>query len=117
MSDPRIADLVATAVLEGRERSYYDLSAWCVMPNHVHMLVLPRTALPRTMHWLKGSTARLANQILGRTGESFWQDESYDHWARDARERGAIATYIERNPVAAGLAEAVDKYRWSSARR
>ncbi len=47
------------------------------MPNHVHVVLEPRRALPQMMRWLKGRTARQANRILGRRGQPFWQDESY----------------------------------------
>jgi REP element-mobilizing transposase RayT len=56
------------------------------MPNHVHVILEPHLALPEIMRWLKGRTARKANQILGRTGSPFWQDESFDHWVRTAEE-------------------------------
>jgi len=52
-----------------------------VMPNHVHLLILPQVPVAQLMRWLKGSTAREANRILGRTGQPFWQDESWDHLA------------------------------------
>lgn len=115
LSDPRLADLVASAIVQGRDRGDYGLSAWCVMPNHAHMLLLPHTPLRHITQAIKGATARRANQILARTGASFWQEESSDHYARDARERDAIAAYIERNPLAAGLAALPHLYPWSSA--
>jgi hypothetical protein len=59
---------------------------------------------------LKGSTARQANLILGRTGEAFWQDE----W--DEVELDRIARYVEHNPVSAGLAANPRHWPWSSAR-
>ena len=52
---------------------------------------------------------------LGRTGETFWQAESYDHWVRDDREWKRIHAYIEENPVKAGLVQRASDYRWSSA--
>jgi putative transposase len=68
LKDTRIAELVSRTILAGdSERRYYDLCAWVVMPNHVHLLVLPRVPVSRLMKWLKGSTARGANLILGRT--------------------------------------------------
>jgi len=43
LSDSRIADVVARAILIGdAERYFYELCAWVVMPNHVHLLILPR---------------------------------------------------------------------------
>ena len=41
--------------------------------------------------------------MLGRTGQPFWQAESYDHSVRDDRESDRIKAYIENNPVKAGL--------------
>jgi len=110
------ANLVAEAIVIGEsERRFYDLGAWVVMPNHVHLLILPQAPVPVLMRWLKGSTARRANQILGRTGRPFWQDESFDHYARNVRQIERIATYIEGNPVSAGLARSAECWPWSSA--
>ena len=57
------------------------------------------------MHSLKRFTAKEANRILFRTGQPFWQDESYDSAVRDDAEFRRIANYIEMNPVRAGLVE------------
>jgi len=64
---------------------------------------------------LKGYTAREANRILGRTGQHFWQEESFDHWSRDEDEFFRIIAYIENNPVKAGLVTRPEDWQWSSA--
>ena len=87
-----------------------------IMPNHVHVLLLPKTSLPVITRWLQGSTARQANLILGRTGEAFWQDESFDHRVRDEAELDRLVRYVEYNPVSAGLATNPRAWHWSSAR-
>ena len=97
------------------ERHFYELAAWAIMPNHVHLLVLPKVPVRVRMRWLKGSTARRANLLLGRTGQRFWQDESYDHWVRNNREFERIIQYIEANPVTAGLVASAALWPWSSA--
>jgi putative transposase len=79
------------------------------------VLLRPKEDVSRLLQWLKGSTAREANQLLGRTGQAFWQRESYDHVVRDARELERIAEYIEQNPVKAGLVAEASQYVWSSA--
>src|SRR5260370_35393164 len=84
------------------------------MPNHVRMLILPQAALSLITHWIKGRTARQANLLLGRTGESFWQHESYDHWVRSEPELQRIVAYIEENPVSAGLAATPQDWPWAS---
>ena len=85
------------------------------MANHVHVLLLPKVPPRRLMKSLKGCTAREANRLLGRTGEPFWQRESYDHWVREERQLERVAAYIEDNPVRAGLATEASGYSWSSA--
>jgi len=117
LRDDRVARVVADALLYGESgRHFYQLRAWVVMPNHVHVLLRPKTSMPVITRWLKGSTARQANLILGRTGEPFWQDESFDHRVRDEVELDRIVRYVEHNPVSAGLARNPRDWAWSSAR-
>ena len=66
------------------------------------------------MHSLKRYTGRKANQILGLTGQSFWQEESYDHLVRDESEFRRIVGYIELNPVKAGLVTTPEAFPWST---
>jgi REP element-mobilizing transposase RayT len=116
LSDVRVARQVAETICDGeRQRRFYELQAWVVMPNHVHLLILPQVGLPQITRWIKGRTAREANLLLGRSGKPFWQHESYDHWVRSERELQRIAGYIEENPVSAGLAAAPEDWPWSSA--
>src|SRR5204863_8647371 len=96
-------------------RHCYQLRAWVIMPNHVHVVLRPQASLPVVTRWLKGSSARKANLILGRTGEAFWQDESFDHRVRDEVELDRIVRYVEDNPVRAGLAANPRDWLWSSA--
>ena len=67
------------------------------------------------MQWLKGSTARGGNQILGRTGNRSRQEESYDHYLRDSTQLISTVAYIEENPVKAGLVQEAHRWPWSSA--
>ena len=113
---PAIASLVVDAITFGQvELKHYEIGAFVVMPNHVHLLVVPHVPIPQLTRRLKGYTAREANRILSRTGEAFWQPESYDHWVRSNQQWERIVSYIENNPVAAGLAARPEDYSWSSA--
>ena len=103
------------AALYGGCTTAVYLAAFVVMPNHVHILVSPLVSLPRLTKALKGYTAKRANQMLGLTGSPFWQEESYDRLVRDAAEGERIRSYIELNPVRAGLVREAGAYRWSSA--
>jgi REP element-mobilizing transposase RayT len=115
LAQEEIAQVVMDSLLKGAELGHYQIGPFAIMANHVHVLIFPRIAASRALKSLKGVTAREANKLLRRTGEPFWQHESYDHWVRDAGEWNRIARYIERNPVKAGLVGRIEDYRWSSA--
>ncbi len=116
LCQPALADMVAEAIhYNANLLLHYALHGFAVMPNHVHLLLSPAVELPRLTKSLKGITAKRANRILGLTGNSFWQEESYDHQVRDDREFEQIRRYIENNPVRAGLVRQACQYRWSSA--
>jgi putative transposase len=116
LRDPHVAREVVKAIRAGEgERNVYELQAWVVMPNHVHVLLLPHASLRTITHWIKGRTARQGNRLLGRSVQTFWQRESYDHWVRSEREFQRIVSYIEGNPVLAGLADSPQDWPWSSA--
>jgi putative transposase len=110
-----VAHIVLEALWKGRDLGAFDLGPYVLMPNHVHVLLLPHVHPPRLLQSLKGTSAREANRALGRSGEAFWQRESYDHWVRSEAEWKRIAAYIENNPVRAGLVRSAEEYRWSSA--
>ena len=110
-----IARLLVASLRRGVLLGHYELGAYAIMANHVHVLLLPKVSPSRLLQSVKGATARQANLILGRTGETFWQAESYDHWVRDESQWRRIAAYIENNPVKAGRVSRAEDYRWSSA--
>jgi len=115
LKDPRVAESVAAALQFGETNlKLYELQAWVIMSNHVHLMIGPKASLARINRSIRGYTAHQANRILGRT-RPFWQHESYDHWSRNAQETERIIAYIEGNPVTAGLVNNASNYRWSSA--
>ncbi len=115
LKEPNIALAVVAGIKAVAGKGLCRTHAWVVMPNHVHLLIEPQAPMAAITKAIKGSTARQANLILGRTGEFFWQDESFDHWIRNEGELAKVKRYIERNPVAAGLASEESVWPWSSA--
>lgn len=143
LADNRIATIVRENLYHHHGHKY-ELLAYCIMPNHVHVLLQPfvlpagagpsvaeaasfgnehcfsdeapdeRSPLSAIMHSLKSYTANRANAVLDRSGQ-FWQHESYDHWVRDLDELERIVWYIQQNPVRAGLCTSPREWRWSSA--
>jgi putative transposase len=116
LKNPAVAKFVRDSLLYGEsQRGLYQMLAFVVMSNHVHLLIETVKPLEKITRLLKGYTARWANRYLGRTGQAFWQDESFDHWERNSVELERIIRYIENNPVAAGLVSNAEDWQWSSA--
>jgi len=116
MRQPRLADMVLEAIeYNSGTLGHYELHAFAVMPNHVHMLVTPAVPIPLLTKSLKGITAKRGNAMLSRTGQPFWQEETFDRSVRNWQEFDRIHAYIEHNPVKAGLVIDPAEYRWSSA--
>jgi len=120
LAKTEIASLVENTLLS-KYASLYKLWAYVVMANHIHLLLTPKPSadsffpVRMILQRVKGYTAHEANRILGRTGEPFWQDESFDHWPRDEDEFMRIVAYIENNPVKAGRVKRPEDWRYSSA--
>jgi REP element-mobilizing transposase RayT len=92
------ATIVAETMMHDDE-SWYELLAWCVMPDHLHVLLEPYEALARIVKTWKSVTARR----LG--GGVWWQADYYDRLIRDPRELENAVEYIMNNPEAAELAD------------
>lgn len=103
LRDPKAAQVMVDA-LKHFQGQRYNLLAWCVMPNHVHVVFTPINdhQLPRILHSWKSFTATAINKLLRRSG-SFWQTESYDHLVRDKADLMHHIHYVRENPKKAGL--------------
>lgn len=124
LSQPEIAEIIKEALHYRNEREF-DLFAFCIMSNHVHVvfqLFESKPGSPPDLHFqislneimqsLKRHTARKSNIVLGRQGP-FWQDESYDHVVRDSGEFNRIINYVLENPVKAGLVSKWEDWPWT----
>ncbi len=127
LNNNKIAQLVANK-LHSYDNLRYLLICFCIMPNHVHILVNMKNFISinrsnrygRTKNYplsdvlrlIKGSTARLANKLLDRSGE-FWQHESYDHYVRSEKEYNKIIEYILLNPVKSGFVTDWREWKWN----
>ena len=116
LRQPPVAAIVEDVVLRGH-RAVYELHAWSVMPNHVHLLVtfLEGRELGEELKVLKGVAAREVNVLLGRSG-TFWFRDYYDRYMRNEDHFVQTRRYIDYNPVKAGLCEEPEEWPFSSAR-
>jgi REP element-mobilizing transposase RayT len=99
------ATIVASA-LRKFDGNRYRLLAWCVMPNHVHVIFQPFAghALARILHSWKSFTAKEIKRESNRGG-AVWQKEYYDHLLRDGDQLTRAVRYIAENPARAGLSD------------
>ena len=100
---PGAAEVVRDAIahFDGQR---YDILAWSIMPNHVHVVVRPRSAhtVPLILHSWKSFASNRINRLAGRSG-ALWQAEYFDHLIRDADDLEKSIRYVLDNPKAAGL--------------
>jgi putative transposase len=95
---------------------HYELRAWVVMPNHVHVLFkVTSKPMGQVIGDWKEYTAREANKLLGRRGR-FWAPDYWDTFMRDSTHELQARHYTEKNPVKAGLVREPQAWPWSSAR-
>lgn len=107
---PSIAQILMDKILEHQDNAYH-VQAFCIMPNHVHVLMIPfcdsanfTDSVSDIVKKWKGASAREINLFLGRSGQ-LWVRETYDHIVRNEAEQNRILDYIIQNPVKAGLVE------------
>ena len=88
-----------------------------IMPNHLHLLFTTvDVPMARLLKKWKGATSKAANQLLGRTGQPFWQADYWDTFMRDRAHIDTTIRYIRNNPVKAGLAKTWKDWPWTYVR-
>ena len=116
---PKVARIMQESLLHF-DGERYRLLAWCIMPNHVHVLIQPSCNLGKIVQSWKSYTGRwalahYAELELGVPGKSFWMREYWDRFIRNKKHFEAIVEYIHENPVKAGLCKSANDWKWSSA--
>jgi REP element-mobilizing transposase RayT len=115
LRQPEIAALVEESLLF-RHAVQYELRAWVVMPNHVHLLFrVQDVPMAQLVDAWKGFTAKQANRILQRKGK-LWQDGYWDTYMRDEEHERKTRLYIENNPTKAKLVTSARDWPFGSAR-
>jgi putative transposase len=116
LKDPACALIVQNALLYF-DNERYRLMEWCIMPNHVHVLVktMEGFSLDQIVRSWKGFTSRKINELLNLTGP-LWQREYHDRYIRDLDHLANARLYIRNNPVKAGLCLRPEDWRWGNER-
>ena len=115
LREKKCAELMANS-LKFLDGNRYDLKAWVVMPNHVHLLAYfeEGQSVAKAMHSLKSYTGHELKKLHPEM-ETIWQDESFDRYIRNEDHYFRKVEYIHQNPVVGRLCKTPEEFRWSSA--
>jgi putative transposase len=110
------ARILLEQLIECRDRGFYKLHSFAVMPEHLHILLTPGkdSALEKAMMMIKGGAShKIKKELLYHS--PIWMEGFHDRWIRDTTEYRLRKQYIEQNPVMAGLATKSGDYAFGSA--
>ena len=106
------ATLLIEVFASDRARGRYQLHAWVIMPDHIHLLLTPgpKTTLEKAIQFIKGG---FSYQI--KSTRPTWERSFTEHRVRDHADFQHHLQYIEQNPVQAGLSTTAIEYKFGSA--
>jgi len=129
LQDPRIASVVADALLYGESgHHFYRLHAWVVMPNHVHAILwfpVPGQLSVFMQQWKRLSSHHIGGLVQNKFvhyaekiggDDPFWQAKYYPFNLYSEEKVREKLTYMHENPVRAGLVAKACDWVFSSAR-
>jgi putative transposase len=121
LDEPQCAEIIID-ILNEYDDKFYQLDAYCIMPNHVHLLIDtslqldPDGFVPKDYQYLKDIMRRIKsksavyiNRSRRRNGQ-LWEEESYDRYIRNMAHFQYVENYIVQNPIKAGLGTSAKPY-------
>ena len=103
LSDVVIAQSVLSQFRRTSRRNKFTILAYCLMPNHVHLLVEGTTAHSDLRGYIKALKQSSGQRHAARAKQPLWREGYYDRILRPDDDAKKIARYIVQNPVRAGL--------------
>jgi REP element-mobilizing transposase RayT len=118
LTDEDAASAIAASILAAPQppSRAYQLLAWCIMPSHVHALIIPRRGadlIEIVGAWMHGDGVESKTMRISARGN--WSRRIFALELQDDSCVAQAARYIEHNPVGAGLVASPCQWRWSSA--
>ena len=124
LKDDNIRSIIKNELLK-YDGHLFELIAFCIMSNHVHILIdtsiqlsevkdeeeleINYVPLDKIMKKIKGPTAMYCNKFLNRSGQ-FWERESFDMYVRNENMFNNVISYILQNPVKADIVKHWEEY-------
>ena len=101
---------------EAKEKFHFALTNFCIMSNHIHLLIKPQNgvSLSTIMQWIKTHSAKRWNFIHG-SKDHVWGHRFFARAIKDMQEYYHVMNYIDQNPVVAGLVQNPAEWKASGA--
>lgn len=112
-SNEALSHEIITCLKEEKKRTGVKIFAFCLMPNHFHMLISPGDSgldISKFVGGFKSKTTRIRWRY--GVGEKMWQGRFHDHVVRPDEALNDICEYILNNPVRRNLAKSWEDYRF-----
>lgn len=115
-ADDRVAQMICQNIQFYCDRLAYRLYGYCLMPDHLHVLLSPAESGVETAKWLDSFKSYTTHQWM-KLGHKppLWQRSAHDHVCRDGETVEGVLRYIVENPVRAGLVQQWKDWPWTRA--
>jgi REP element-mobilizing transposase RayT len=114
LTEPSLAETICENVAYYSKKLQYELYGYCLMPDHMHVLLSPAQSGISIAMWLqqfKSYTTNLQRKVDGSF--KLWQRSAYDHVCREHETAEIVLSYIVENPVRRGLVDDWERWPWT----
>ena len=115
MEPDAVKQMFVDVLARAKAKFSFRLDNFVIMGNHFHLLIEPQgdSTLPNIMKWILQTLAIRYNKANGLSGH-FWGDRYFSWIVPSAREFLRVFSYLDQNPVAAGLVKAAEEWKWGA---
>lgn len=103
LTDSAVAERLIHVLREQSTAHLFDVYAYCVMPDHLHLLVMGLSETSDLFRFIRVFKGNTAADLRKQGIRNLWQNRFFDHILRPGESPEAVAWYIFQNPVRAGL--------------
>jgi putative transposase len=108
--------IMLLVIQEAKEKYGFRLHNFCIMPNHIHLLITPKsgTNLSRILQWIKTKSAKIWNCTF-RSKDHLWGDRFFSRPVKDLKDYFSVHNYIDQNPIKEGLFNNAEEWKYCGA--
>jgi putative transposase len=114
LQSSQIKAMFLTFVKKAREKYPFQLFDFCIMDNHVYLVIKPENgeSLSKIMQWIKGNFAKYWNKVHNKQGGYLWGKRFFSKIIDDVRQFLRVLDYIDENPKRAGLVKRAEDWEF-----